>query len=209
MAKKQKTINKSQKSNNLAKALLVILGLVLVFMICAQLVFNFVVWKYIKELQTVNFANLSKSALKELEDIMIRPEKGTDNRRYIPEAKLVLPAESPELDRVIYLHHPKGDGEFATPESLQMNTKSIYSRAISSLYASNINELLYDVMPGVQACSRGFMLQFEPLESTETVKLSGTVKLQDGRTLYVYRETNCNYEELNQFESYLLKAQSY
>ena len=48
MAKKQKTINKSQKSNNLAKALLVMLGLVLVFMICAQLVFNFVVWKYIK-----------------------------------------------------------------------------------------------------------------------------------------------------------------
>lgn len=214
MAGKNKQTKKTNNKFNLTKKLLVVVAVILVATaVVAQILFNMYVKQTLDDLSTLEIKSLVKEASENLENIKSTPDKGADNRQYIPEARLVLPPYDEFVDKVIYGHYEatnytdENGTNYPTAEYLELTTKSISMTSRSAINGHDLNHI-FDKVAESQACSRGFTLRFEPTD-TEGQKLSGQVALADGRQVYIYRETECNSPSMNDLESYLLKVESY
>lgn len=143
---------------------------------------------------------LIKSAADNLDEL--RTRVGDDRR--IPEIRLQLPPENHDIEGLKYLYHDDSALVEITSRTL---TLALPTKLLTQ---KNIHDLFNEV-PEVQACSRGFTLQFdEKTKDAENLKLSGTKNLSDERTLYIYRETACNIDYgMDELEAYLMQAQSY
>jgi hypothetical protein len=190
--------------------------LLALLMITAQVLYDKFIWDRTAEHGTLKVTILIQSALEQLEDLKDTPKEGPNKSQLIEEARLLLPAETDNVRRLLYFHNPADsstDGTgytWNTPESVQITTKQLASVTRQRIMAGqDINEI-FSYVPEAQACNRGFMLQFTE-SSDNGLKFSGTKQLKDGRTLYVYREPECKlYEDgMNELEAYLLQAQSY
>lgn len=208
---KKKRINFSWKYLILAAVVLLALLLVAV-----QICFNKFIWDRTAEHGTLKVTILIQSALEQLEDLKETPKEGPNKSQLIEEARLMLPAETDNVRRLLYFHNPADsstDGTgyvWNTPESVQITTKQLASVTRQRIMTGQNIEEIFGYVPEAQACNRGFALQFTA-GSDNGLIFSGTKQLKDGRTLYVYREPECKlYEEgMNELEAYLLQAQSY
>jgi hypothetical protein len=137
----------------------------------------------------------------------------------IPEARLKLPPENSDVRQLLYIHEPQDNGQegndytWNTPESIQITTSQLSTTTRQRLFTTTNVDDLFKQVPEAQACSRGFRLVFAEINPEEEsgLEFSGSRNLDDGRKLFVYRETECKYisEIVDSLETYLLQAQSY
>jgi len=230
MPKKQTTKKKSQKSKlpfahptkhgklHWNKLLFIVLygafGLVIAAAIIAQMFYNKYLWDVTYQQQVYITRSFMVDAIKGIDDSKSSPD--TNNR--IPEVKLQLPEPTTEVSKLKY-YYEKGNptlaSEFALPipESVEITTQSLSNLGISRLnayYDRTAYEDLNNNNVFAGACNRGFSIQFEPY--WDKWKNDVSKQLNDGRTMYLYRERGCNgiaSDEMDALESYLLQAQSY
>ncbi len=199
------------------KAIIIILcgafGLLLAAAILAQFFFNRYVFDSLRHVGVFEMRLLIQDAMEGLEDIKSSPEKGSDGRLYIPEARLVLPKESEQVRKLLYFYNPRQDdpdgaGEaLAIPETLDATTSAISKMARGSIYSDDMEEM-FNRLPEAQACIRGYHIYFEPQDGSP-YELTGSKQLSDGRTLYLYGEPYCQLGDVEALGDFLLQANSY
>ena len=191
-------------------------GLVVAAAITAQVLYNRFVWDRLYENSSLKITLLIQAALEGLEELKTSPENSSDGKLLIKEARLKLPAETTDVRKVLYYYNPATSGTDGTgytwneSEYIQITTQQLASLSRNKLLTGMSVEEVFNYVPEAQACNRGFSLYFEEKDDNG-LTLSGTVVLKDGRTLYVYREPACVsvIENVDKFEAYLLKAESY
>lgn len=202
------------------KVLMIVLigtfGLLIAAGVTAQIIYNKFIWDRTAENGSLKITLLIQSALEGLENLKSSPAVAADGTLLIKEAKLKLPAETAEVRKLLYYHTPADSGtdgagySWDMPESVQITTQQLSTSSRQRLLAMPDVDAVFNLVPEAQACNRGFTLQFKA-DDSNGLKLSGQKRLQDGRTLYIYREPACNYipEIVDSLETYLLQAQSY
>ncbi len=198
------------------KGLLIIVlgsfGLVLAAAITAQAAYNRIVWNWMQEHSTVKITLLIQSAMRGLDELKSMPEKTDDGALLIKEARLKLPAETSEVRKLLYFYSPSNSTYQVPdePEILQITTGQISTLSRERLLTGQTVDHVFTMVPEAQACNRGMTIEFQP-NNDFGLKLSGSKRLQDGRTLYLYREPNCKHYDdlLNSLETHLLRAESY
>lgn len=106
---------------------------------------------------------------------------------YFPQAMLYLPSNT-SYTRLTYAYDPLGqDG----PE-LNISDRSVFNRNAVKLYsAKNVDEV-FSAVPKLQSCQRGIKLLYQKISNIESSnELNQTIKLSNGKTLYVYLESTC------------------
>lgn len=186
---------------------LITAGLILVAMITAQVMYNRYMWDVAEEHAAFKMGTLIKSAVDNLDDL--KTELGSDGK--VEELRIQLPEDNPDVYGVRYFHYDAGEQGDESPEYVQITSRTLVKQKTNTLIVHRNVEELFEAVPGTQACARGFLLQTsEASDDTNSLVLSGTRQLNDGRTLYVYRETACNATYgLDELEDYLLQAKSY
>jgi hypothetical protein len=178
----------------------------------AQVAYNYYVNRTIAHLTSFQIRTLIIEAIEGHDSIKLKP---TADMR-IPEARLQLPAPTNEVRDLLYVYEPAGQfddtvtGEkYTTAERIQVTTASLSrsGRSLLNAYDENNPLLLFERVPIAQACSRGFSLQFASEDNS--LILTGTTALADGRTLYIYQEPACTIYGTDEFEAYLSKITSY
>lgn len=133
------------------------------------------------------------------------PIDAQTGKLFVAQTKLVLPPNT--LSLPVEYRYWEGDkanpaGEVHIPDTVA----ALRYRAL--VLASSTTQKMFEEIPELQACTRGYTIAFAPQDSLENNKLVFTKQLADGRTLYAYRDKGCpNYsvdleDYLKQFESY-------
>lgn len=202
------------------KVLIIVLigtfGLLIAAGITAQVIYNKFIWDRTAENGSLKITLLIQSALEGLEDLKSAPAQGPDGTQLIKEMRLSLPAETDNVRKLMYFYQAADAGtdgagyNWNMPESVQITTKQLAGISRQRLLVGQTVDDIFSFVPEAQACNRGFVLQFTAGDDNG-LTLSGTRRLQDGRTLYVYREPECKSHvyTVDQLEAYLLQAQSY
>lgn len=121
---------------------------------------------------------------------------------YFPESRLYLPADpDSNYDNQLVYRYAKDDGY----SELFISSKTIITQKSAKLYSANNVEEMFDHVPALQACARGVMVLEK--ETNVDQKLLGSITVADGRTFYMYGESNC--AELEQFAERLHSLKSY
>jgi hypothetical protein len=102
---------------------------------------------------------------------------------YFPQAKLYLPNNS-SYTQLTYAYNP-GDGA-----DLTIASKTALNQGIAALYNARDIRELFAKLPYLQACQRGITVTYSQNNESEK-KLSQTVKLNNGKTIYLYIEKAC------------------
>lgn len=135
------------------------------------------------------------------------PRDAKTGEYYMPDVRMRLPATSESSKRLEYSYVPKtGDID----EELRVSSFSAtLAPRTHVMNAQNMNAL-FDAVPKLQACTRGFKLTFGQLDgkSQEGLVFVHEKTLQDGRRLFIYAEADCNAEAGSALE-YLKQIDSY
>jgi hypothetical protein len=126
-------------------------------------------------------------------------------RVYIHEAKLTLPPAE-QAQKLYYYYSPAfqdSQAELRLKDKLNVDMQTSKVAAASDPYA------VFDAVPKLQACTRGYLVVFSPATGGETNgKIIFQKKLKDGRTAYVYLESACA-DNLENMLPYLKQMDSY
>jgi hypothetical protein len=134
------------------------------------------------------------------------PTDAKSGNIYIRETKLTLPPAPNHVLELYYNYFPS-DG---MPEEVRLINKHNVDVQKNKIYAAQDIQDVFDLVPKLQSCARGYLLRFYPLKDSERsgIKEVFTKKLSDGRTTYVYLENQCADNKasiipyLKQIESY-------
>ena len=134
------------------------------------------------------------------------PTDAQTGRLYFHEAKLTLPPASDPGQGIYYFYTPALTGQQA---ELKLIDKQTVNMQKGKILAASDMQAVFDAVPKLQACARGYLAVFSPASSSETDgKLVFQKKLTDGRTVYVYLEAVCS-DNQYQMLPYLKQIDSY
>lgn len=180
--------------------------------IAFQIGYNRIVSEKVDSLGSFQLGMLIRLAIED----QIENKSLPDTQQRIPEVRLKLTAPSTDIGQVLYTYNEEiapdpGNDIPDTPAFLQITTKAIAEDAISQVPLGGDTDTIFERVPQVQACSRGFKVQFRIVEGDTNA--DRTKILKDGRTMYLWREAECvgsfadtAYRAL---EEYLMTADSY
>ena len=133
------------------------------------------------------------------------PVDPSTGKIYIPEAHLMLPTYS-GLGQIEYQYDSAQDSGSNGAE-IHLTSSTILSLAKGKLWDDvanannrqawqgyNANELFNDV-PSLQACTRGVQIFYTKQNLGGDYVYQGSHKLNDGRTLYIYSESECTQDQ--------------
>jgi hypothetical protein len=105
---------------------------------------------------------------------------------YFPEAKLFLPNQN--VGRLTYNVSP---GEDTT--DISVSNEAVFNQMATKLYNTSNMEEMFKQLPHLQACQRGIKVMHAPMDTAELSAndLTGTIKLNNGGSLYIYLEKSC------------------
>lgn len=208
--------NKPIRINLKRKPILVALGCVFIIVaFSAQIIFNIFVWKSLQQQSTFQTKTLMINALNRINE---QKQSPTDKQK-IPEARLLLPAETTEVRKVRYIYTEPVDDQ---PANLIITTRELEDLSQSLLNVQTHNQL-FNKTEMVQACNSGTTVYLgDPkLEEGSQQKLISKKTLSDGRDIYIVREMQCgkkNSSDANEnllnkmsedLEQYIVQIQSY
>jgi len=164
-------------------------------------------WQF-REWSTDKIANQIVLAVDNLvKDTNIDAQTG---RVYVYESKITLPPAPNRTYDLKYYYLPaiQNNSQEAKAELNLIDNQS-YMMAKSKIYnALDVNQV-FQAVPKLQACARGYLVVFEIIQQYQTEKtLVFSKKLKDGRTAFVYVDNNCA-ESKNRMTSYLKQIESY
>lgn len=158
----------------------------------------------VNELSTIKIGSLILEAVDNLNDpLPINPQTG---EKYIPEARLRLPANSSSSNRLEYYYSAES---VDMPEEVRLASTTALASSRTKIMSATSQEALFAAVPRLQACSRGYRITFKndiPIEDGLTVVLEKTLK--DGRFLRVLEEEACDMPDYFDI-SYLKQIDSY
>lgn len=190
---------------------LIITGIVVaVLLVLTQLAFDAYVYRNQSGDQSV-ITNLIISSVETLhKPAAIDPKTGNV---YLTESHLVLPPRTDFAPQQI-LYSDNSSQESGT--DVGVTTRFILGSAESKLWSAQAVSpgwhrdpmRIFNEVPNLQSCARGVQLFSKPQTQSDSFRLKSTKQLTDGRTLYIYTETSCQYD-LTTLTEYLKEAQSY
>ncbi len=211
---KRKT-HKKKFSVSRKSAFIGIAAAMVTLLFAAQLWFNLYIWDVTQQQSAFQMRTLIVDAIRGLDELKESPVDG----QRIPEARVILPEETNDVKNLRYVYNESLD---TFPASLEISTVdlSLYSQSV--LNAPTV-EKLFDKVPEVQACNRGFSVYFGDPKLNEhdtDIKLVTKKKLADGREIQLVREKKCGNnkpntdghmrkEMMDSLEKHLLQIQSY
>jgi hypothetical protein len=134
------------------------------------------------------------------------PMDAQTGRLYIREAKITLPPAQDRSYALYYNYMPPFPG---TQAELTLKDKLNVDMQKSKVLAAPDVNSVFNFVPKLQACSRGYQIFFSPAGKNDTEgKLVFTKELKDGRTVYVYLEDACS-DNQDKLVPYLQQMQSY
>lgn len=208
--------NKKPKFNLNKRSLLVsILILLLLIFVIGQIIFNVSVWQSLQQQSTFQSKILIVNALEGIND----QKQSLVDKQKIPEARLLLPTETKEVNKVRYWYSEVNDDQ---PAYLLISTRELEDFS-QSLLSAQTHDQLFNKVPIVQACNRGITVYLSDpkLENDNQQQLIAKKTLADGREIYIISESQCgdkNSQEYNEKElygiyenlkNYLTQIQSY
>ncbi len=211
-----KNNNKKPKFNLNKRSLLVsILILLLLIFVIGQIIFNVFVWQSLQQQSTFQSKILIVNALEGIND----QKQSLVDKQKIPEARLLLPTETKEVNKVRYWYSEVSDDQ---PAYLLISTRELEDFS-QSLLSAQTHDQLFNKVPIVQACNRGITVYLSDpkLENDNQQQLIAKKTLADGREIYIISESQCgdkNSQEYNEKElygiyenlkNYLTQIQSY
>ena len=133
---------------------------------------------------------------------------------YLPEAHLVLPPRPDSTMQLLYNDNSSAEDGTNT----EVTTRTILSRAESRLWSAQAEGTapgwhhdpmaMFNQVPNLQACARGVQIFSKPQTQNRTFRLKETKQVADGRTLYMYTESTCQFD-LTALTNYINQVQSY
>lgn len=204
--KKQK---KAQKKNWLNRRNIAITaaGLFVAGLVAAQLIFNSVVYRYMKRAAVTEMSNLITEAIRNgSKDAVV---DGPSQRVYVPEAKLVLPPSPQGINGLRYRYTPALSDQTPDQAEIIFTTNAHQFRSTSLRGADSMYDLFAKV-PSVQACSRQIQIFFDESHGEADGNLKRVVKkpLADGRIASIYLDQECP-DDSEQLINYLKQIESY
>src|SRR5688500_341758 len=161
--------------------------LVMVLAVCVLAGLSYLVWdralrRYHESARAAELVSVRELLLlaadSTVTDAPVEPRTGDV---YFPEARLYLP-RVPTLAPLAYTFFDDGQ--------LNVSSRSVSNQSkVRLLAARNMNEL-FAAVPELQACQRGVRLMYQKSEDS-SVALKHTVKLNNGKDLYLYTEEAC------------------
>lgn len=122
---------------------------------------------------------------------------------YFPESRLYLPNPATPL-AITYLFD-KGN---VTNSQSKLSISTYPVRGTEALYMVKNTNDLFKAVPKLQACSRGIKLVYEKFPPSDSQnQLKSTVRLNNGRNLYIYLEKSC--PELSDTANLFKNVQAY
>jgi hypothetical protein len=116
---------------------------------------------------------------------LVAPVDAKTGDTYFPQAKLYLPVAAPTAV-LTYFYDSNNTGH-----ELSISNKIVFSQNASRLYNAHNTTEVFAAVPRLQACQRGVEIATRQLEPNKEQTLAETVKLSNGRTLYLYTEKQC------------------
>ncbi len=202
-SKNLKTIKKSSALNTRFQRFILPLVLIQFLAILILAFYARFTQTQLQELSTIKIGSLIINAVDGLTDEPnIDPQTGNI---YIHEAQLMLPVQNDPGPKLLYRYTPAD--ESGQGEEVRLIDKSYFNQAKVPMVNSQSIEQLFDALPKLQACNRGYQIQF--VKRTETdIPLIFEKQLKDGRTIYVYLEDLCS-QTKDTMVPYLLQIDSY
>lgn len=211
---KTKSSSKSvlgQAISSKLKLILDILALALITVaVIAQIAYNKIVWDRLEETSNLKVAMMIQNAMDGLENLKSSPTKLADGSLLIEEGRLKLPPANENIRNLIYFYNWPTSGTdengytWDDPEFIEVTTKQIAGISKYKVLNGTTVEDTFDAVPEAQACNRGFKIQFEEGEGFDK-----SVRLEDGRTMFLFRDAGCKMFAMDALEDYLLQAKSY
>lgn len=201
---------KQSKKTILSNKVLVTLLLATALLAIVQLAFNVYVWKYVVNRDDGRMASLVIDAIDNLGSPV--PVDAQTGKRYIAEERLVLPAATPDAQRLTYIYDAVSEGHPAeltltTPALTATPRNVIRNVAATKVSANEGANRVFELVPTLQACSRGVHVVFGELD-TEGLNHEGSKTLADGRTVNFYSESECS-GDMAPLVGYLKQVESY
>lgn len=146
------------------------------------------------------------------------PVDPSTGKVYIPEARIVMPAYT-GLGQIEY-QYEAGQYAGSNGTEIHLTSSTILNLAKNKLWDNvanansrsawqgyNSNEL-FNAVPSLQACTRGVQVFYSKQALGGDYAFQGSHKVNDGRTLYVYSESDCAQDQ-SAVISLAKQAQSY
>lgn len=118
---------------------------------------------------------------------------------HFPGSGLYIPAQHDGL-KLNYRY------EFTTGE-LVIASDRIFSQDVAQLYSTQKVDEVFDLVPHLQACQRGFTVSYNDNVDSEEYILSQKVALNNGKMLYVYEDGGC--EELSNMKDVISQIRAF
>jgi hypothetical protein len=170
-------------------------------------------------LLTVTFQYYGKSAEKAqsepIRDFMIAeinegmadaPVDAKSGDIYFPEFRMYLPrpAQRDEQLRLKYTFFSDGSGP---AKEFHVTDRKVLSRLSNGLRSAPNLNTVWDTVPHLQACASGLTVSEQRHDEPSGPELKHVVKLDDGRTVYIYLDQTCT--ELTTLTDRLANLKSY
>jgi hypothetical protein len=153
---------------------------------------------------TIKISTLINNAVEALNSPI--PQDAKTGTLYIREAKMTLPPAPDRSLMFYYSYNPSIDG---MNEEIRFSNKQLVDMQKNKVYAHQTLKEVFDEVPKLQACSRGYLVIFNKPDKFETDGHEVfQKKLKDGRTAYVYLEDKCA-DNKEKFIPYLQQMDSY
>ncbi len=180
----KKPVKKAKKT--VQKKPLVALLTVAVFLLAAFWIGkNFIEYRNAKNFtQTDSIRQLVLSAVEGTKSLA--PVDAKTGDVYFPQAKLYVPVQ-PTIERLTYSYDPSGEG---LSEALHVSSQRIFGVTSSKAVGALTMKELFDQLPSLQACQRGIRVVYTKDQVNDGEKLLQTVALRDGKTLYLFGESD-------------------
>lgn len=123
---------------------------------------------------------------------------------YVQDAKLTLPPATEQTPALLYSYYP---GDESGQEELRLVDASAVRSAKVPVISGQSMESVFEAVPKLQACARGYLVVFSERTETDIPKVFQK-QLRDGRTIYVYLEDACDEGKQNMLD-YLWHIESY
>jgi hypothetical protein len=213
--KNQKILMFFRRHHIVKKCFLLLIASLLV----VQFAVDYLVYRNIY--QPNNISNISHLIIAAVDNLhQPIPVEAPTGKRYIAQARIVLPVDVRNLGQLDYTYQPAIDNSAAYLQITQHRlVKAAESRLLSvdqkhSAWDTLDVAKVFEQVAPLQACSRGVYVLFDDLgvkQYADGHQLRATRQLADGRTLRVYTELpqKCPNTDFGSLVDYLKTAESY
>ncbi|HMT18689.1 MAG TPA: hypothetical protein PKD15_01505 [Candidatus Saccharibacteria bacterium] len=203
-------MKKNKKSPALTQKVQILLQGVTIVVIVALTCVSAILWSQYNNLNASQKNDTSEieamifSAIDEITRPLPVDAKSGD--AYIRDASLMFPRSSSVSPNDFRFNYQPSSGDI--PEQVTIAYSPMIEQEKSAMIGKQTFSEALDYVPNIQACARGYQFYFK-VQDEHKDELVFKKALQDGRTVYVYKENACIEDNHDEIVNYLQQVDSY